>query len=232
MAGMPIKIRCYQCNQLLGVSRSKAGKAVNCPKCGTGLVVPDAGEVPAAAVGPAGAEATPAFLAALDAGVPVEIADIRPEDIRAQSDDNWRPPPIAVDAPRPAAPPPTPGAPAPELPSFLASLAPTSEAGRPAGYDIGSYPTPLVAPAPAPAVAPTPAPAPAQAPTSVAAEAVVPPIRLEPPSLVSDRTTTLRSRDIVLPRSVVASWSLLVLLAQALAFVAGLLAGHYVWRVH
>ena len=32
-----------------------------------------------------------------------------------------------------------------------------------------------------------------------------------------------------LPRSVVAAWSLFVLLAQALAFVAGLLAGHYIW---
>jgi hypothetical protein len=31
---------------------------------------------------------------------------------------------------------------------------------------------------------------------------------------------------------VVATWSLLVLVAQALAFVAGLLAGHYVWRIH
>ena len=32
-------------------------------------------------------------------------------------------------------------------------------------------------------------------------------------------------------RSVVATWSLFVLLAQALAFLAGLLAGHFIWRV-
>jgi hypothetical protein len=82
------------------------------------------------------------------------------------------------------------------------------------------------------AAAPPPAPAPAFAPPSAAAETVVPPIRVERPSLVTERTTPLRARDIVLPRSVVASWSLLVLVAQALAFVAGLLAGHYVWRVH
>jgi hypothetical protein len=44
--------------------------------------------------------------------------------------------------------------------------------------------------------------------------------------------TASRARDLVLPRSVVASWSLFVLLAQALAFLAGLLAGHYIWRVH
>jgi hypothetical protein len=61
---------------------------------------------------------------------------------------------------------------------------------------------------------------------------VLPPIRVEPPSLATERTSLVRTRDIVLPRSVVATWSLLVLLAQALAFVAGLLAGHYVWRVH
>jgi hypothetical protein len=230
MAGMPIKFRCYQCNQLLGVSRSRAGKAVNCPKCGTGLVVPDVGESPPAAAGSASGEPTPAFLADVDAGVPIELADIRPEDIRVQSEDDWRPPPIATDAPRPASPPAPPTAPAPdpEIPSFLASLAPAAGAGSPAPYDIGSYPTPAVAPPPAPTAAPAAAPGPA----APAADPVVPPIRVEPPSLVTERMTTIRARDVVLPRSVVATWSLLVLLAQALAFVAGLLAGHYVWRVH
>jgi hypothetical protein len=233
---MPIKFRCYQCNQLLGVSRSKAGKAVNCPKCGTGLVVPDAGEVPAASVGPATGEATPAFLADLDAGLPIELADIRPEDIRVQSEEHWRMPPIAVEAPRPAAPPAPTAAPAPApaaappRPGFLESLAPGGGASGPAPYDWTSVPTPQVAPAPA--SAPAPAPAAAPAPTSSAADPVLPPIRVEPPSLATERTSLVRTRDIVLPRSVVATWSLLVLLAQALAFVAGLLAGHYVWRVH
>jgi hypothetical protein len=60
----------------------------------------------------------------------------------------------------------------------------------------------------------------------------VPPIRIEPPTLATERMTASRTRDLVLPRSVVASWSLFVLLAQALAFVAGLLAGHFIWRVH
>jgi hypothetical protein len=90
-------------------------------------------------------------------------------------------------------------------------------------------PTPLVNPIP-PLAAPAPVAPPA--PIAAAAETVVPPIRVERPSLVTERTTSLRARDIVLPRSVVATWSLLVLLAQALAFFAGLLAGHYVWRVH
>jgi hypothetical protein len=225
MAGQPIKFRCFQCNQLLGVSRSKAGKVVNCPKCATGLIVPEPAEVPAAGAGPITGE-TPALVADIDSGVPIELADIRPEDIRVQSGDNWRSFPIDTDAPRAAMAP----APPAELPPFLAPLAPAA-AARSAPYDLESMPTPQVAAAAfseaRPAAARVPFPAPA-----AAAEPVVPPIRLEPPSLVSERTPSLRARDIVLPRTVVASWSLFVLLAQALAFVAGLLAGHYLWRVH
>ena len=40
MASAPIKFRCFRCNQLLGVSRSKAGAVVACPKCRIDLVVP------------------------------------------------------------------------------------------------------------------------------------------------------------------------------------------------
>ena len=40
MAGPKIKFRCYQCNQLLGVARSRVGKVVACPKTvGVVLVV-------------------------------------------------------------------------------------------------------------------------------------------------------------------------------------------------
>jgi hypothetical protein len=235
MAGMPIKFRCYQCNQLLGVSRSRSGKVVNCPKCGSDLIVPDSEEAPAGAGPTSSAEATPAFLAALDAGVPIELADLRPEDIRVQSEDDWRPPPINTGAPRPA---PAPEAP-PEIPPFLAPVS-SAAAGRAVPYDIESMPTPLVGPPPVlpPEVAPTrvvgpvpPAP-PAAAQPPAPPPPLVPPIRVEPPSLGKERASTMRARDIVLPRSVVASWSLLVLVAQALAFIAGLLAGHYVWRVH
>src|SRR3954464_1402489 len=83
MAGVPIKFRCFQCNQLLGVSRSKAGSVVSCPKCATELIIPAPDDGSAAeAPPPPPAETPPAFLAAIAEGLPVELAEIRLEDIR------------------------------------------------------------------------------------------------------------------------------------------------------
>lgn len=39
---MPIRFRCGKCNQLLGISRRKAGTVVRCPSCATELMVPTA----------------------------------------------------------------------------------------------------------------------------------------------------------------------------------------------
>jgi hypothetical protein len=38
---MPIKFRCTQCSQWLGISRSRAGKVVDCPTCGRAVRVPE-----------------------------------------------------------------------------------------------------------------------------------------------------------------------------------------------
>ena len=38
---MPIKFRCQYCQQLLGISRSRAGAVVDCPRCGRSLRVPE-----------------------------------------------------------------------------------------------------------------------------------------------------------------------------------------------
>jgi hypothetical protein len=206
MAGAPVKFRCYRCNQLLGVSRSKVGSVVHCPKCAADLVVPELIEASVSSAGSSSniQEPTPAFLSALASGVPLAIPDIRPEDIRVEPGVAWEP--IGT-APVPAEPRIAP----PELePPALA-------------------PAPPEPPPPAPA--PMPNVSPAEAPRG-AIEPVVPPIRVEPPTLAVERTPMVRSHDLVIPRSVVAFWSLFVLLAQALAFVAGLLAGHYLWRVH
>jgi phage FluMu protein Com len=45
---MPIRFRCRHCNQLMGISRRKAGMTVQCPTCHASVVVPqpDAEEPP------------------------------------------------------------------------------------------------------------------------------------------------------------------------------------------
>lgn len=45
---MPIRFRCRYCNQLMGISRRKAGTTVRCPTCHADLVVPqpEPGEKP------------------------------------------------------------------------------------------------------------------------------------------------------------------------------------------
>jgi hypothetical protein len=227
MAGGSIKFRCYQCNQLIGASRSKAGTKVTCPKCSVGLIVP-APEVeaevevePEPAGSPRGAVAEPtsAFLSGLAAGVPLDIADIRPEDIRVVTGDAW--PGASSTAPE-----------EPEEPDaypVIASSPPAPRAARAPDLDVASL-LPLASstptgPAPASISAPAAAPPPAQG------EAGLPPIRLEPQPLLNERIT-VRARDLILPRTVVATWSLFVLIAQAMAFIAGLLAGHYIWKIH
>src|SRR5262245_2200712 len=41
---MPIRFRCVYCNQLLGISRRKAGTIVRCTSCEGQLIVPDPNE--------------------------------------------------------------------------------------------------------------------------------------------------------------------------------------------
>ena len=38
---MPIKFRCQQCRQFLGISRAQAGEVVDCPTCGRTIRVPE-----------------------------------------------------------------------------------------------------------------------------------------------------------------------------------------------
>lgn len=59
----------------------------------------------------------------------------------------------------------------------------------------------------------------------------IPPIRIdaEPPALAPTPPSP-RAADVVLPPGVVMAWSLLVLMAIPMAFVAGLLVGHFIWK--
>jgi hypothetical protein len=45
---MPIRFRCVYCNQLLGISRRKAGTIVRCTSCEGQLIVPEPVEIEAA----------------------------------------------------------------------------------------------------------------------------------------------------------------------------------------
>src|SRR5438477_5872570 len=38
---MPIRFRCAYCNQLMGISRRKAGTVVRCPNCAGQVIVPN-----------------------------------------------------------------------------------------------------------------------------------------------------------------------------------------------
>lgn len=190
MAGVPIKFRCYRCNQLLGVARSKAGAVVDCPKCSAELIVPEPPPAEPETGVPSGQNLPEPSTSTLDSGLALDFLDIRPEDIRVEPGaHDYRPAATAEVAPEPV------------------------------------YEAPLA-----------PAPPPVEEALPPAPEPVVPPIRLDAPKTVraaeAARLLPARPRDLILPRSVVTAWSLFVLLALALAFIAGLLAGHYVWRVH
>jgi hypothetical protein len=60
---MPIRFRCAYCNQLMGISRRKAGTVVRCPNCAGQVIVPSpATEQPVAQQpGPASAPAPALF---------------------------------------------------------------------------------------------------------------------------------------------------------------------------
>src|SRR5438445_298306 len=99
MAAAPIKFRCFRCNQLLGVARSKAGAVVACPKCSVELIVPEPEETvtrpstgeSAPETGSTVKSTAPSLLTpaeersgVVDAGLSLDFLDIRPEDIRVE----------------------------------------------------------------------------------------------------------------------------------------------------
>jgi hypothetical protein len=217
MAAVPIKFRCYRCHQLLGVARSKAGAVVACPKCSAELVVPQPSEP---VTGPASADVTASFEARTDGGDPglsLDFLDIRPEDIRVEP---------GLSSVRNAEP-----ARAPAVEPDRVEERVQEDRGVD-DWERAVAPT-IDPPAPPPAAAEPVLPS--EAPVPAPEKEVIPAIRVDAPikrGAANLSPASTRGRDLILPRSVVAAWSLFVLLALAFAFLAGLLAGHYVWRVH
>ena len=238
MTAERLKVRCYRCNQLLGVPPTKAGAIVACPKCKAELLIPSpesptegdgasgAGTTafrsppPRASVSSAPAPSTelPPFLEEIPAAIPPEVAELRPEDLRVEAEffeSLTREPPPAASPER--------------LPSSLSgAAAPVSPPIPDEASRLRSAPGPGVWP---PATSGDPAPVETPPPIPAApAVGDLPPIEIEPPRILPPGAEVRRVREVVLPASVVLAWSLFVLFGIAMSFLAGLLIGHFLWK--
>ena len=261
MAIERLKFRCYRCNQLLAVAPNKAGTIVSCPKCQSDLLIPGAeprvkgnGEnrarseielrptaetepgaraEAAAILGSSQAPPKPrpgaSYLDEIAGMIPPDLADLRPEDLRveaeffesltrvSQASANVDP------TPWPVLESPTPDVSSEPLPPFVPSQPALEPPGEPGPSDAS-----LSSPPSDDAVSKR-SENPSQGPE---AGTVVPQIEIEPPTILPAGTEIRRVRDVVLPASVVLAWSLFVLAGIAMAFVAGLLMGHFLWKTH
>jgi hypothetical protein len=227
-----LKFRCYRCNQLLAVAPTKVGAIVACPKCKADLVVPGAesppkGEprprtkVPGAdepgPSDPLSKSPSPNFLGEPYTEIPPDVADLRPEDLRVEAEFFAQ---LTRKPPEPNA---MPASSVPESAfSNLASPQPIPEIASPVRPPevFSVTPEPMAV---TPRLAPTP---PAFAPV----DSVVPPIEIETSSLRAPVTEARIIHEVILPAAVVLAWSVFVLAAIALSFLAGLLVGHFLWR--
>jgi DNA-directed RNA polymerase subunit RPC12/RpoP len=244
MAAEPIKFRCFRCQKLLGVSRSKAGAVVACPNCGAELIVP----------GPAGEGETTGRVApkppvGLDVLTAPDFPDFAGGDVGRNDPiltGNWPKSPgtVEIPSPFPVAPVETPTEPFfPAIETGETSLRPDPPRRyRPLPPGLIENAS-VVSPAsdthaaflrvpelgfPAVSVE-TPAPPMSGMSTVTTVEAIPLEALAESPAPILERSLAPRRDDVVLPRSVVSLWSFFVVLALVAAFAAGLLAGHYVW---
>ena len=230
-----LRFRCYRCNQLLGVSFRKAGTVISCPRCAADLKVPRPEEqtatadasrpghgfttesrVPVSSTAPtskSGGNALPAFMAEIAAAIPDDLASLRPEDIRVEAEfvDLVVTTSEGVTSPAPAA------------------QEPRSEPLPGDPGEVEAYFTETPPPAELPPVVPA-EPRPVEPPVDLAIGAVLPAIKIETPSLLPPGRQLQPVSEVILQPATVLAWSLLVLLALPMAFLAGLLIGHFVWK--
>ncbi len=96
---MPIKFRCKHCQQLLGISVSRAGAVVDCPQCGRSLRAPELdGKTKKLPQATQGVKGDAALISALSELSALEHQEITPSTERATK----RPAPVAVQAKIPA----------------------------------------------------------------------------------------------------------------------------------
>jgi hypothetical protein len=240
MAADRLKFRCYRCTQLLAVAPSKAGSIVACPKCKTELLIPSADPGPSVwPKDPAPPEPRsngPSVPNEPTPFIPPELLDLRPEDIRIEASLFE-----SLETARATEP-----APAEErhLSEVLSSPVATSAPSPPLPADAPSPSFPFIDPGPIPdrpSIRPIDRPSPPlritlppaipePAPVAPANEALpISAIDLDPPTISRPSAEKRTIREVVLPASVVLAWSLFVLFALGIAFIAGLLVGHFLW---
>jgi hypothetical protein len=162
-------------------------------------------------------------MAEIAAAIPPEVADLRPEDLRVEAEffsSLTRTAPNAQRAPSPAPESPAPLGPSPTIEDFPPKqLSELLEPSRALSRSLVIEAAELVPPE-AKAV-----PAPEEA------RPVVPPIEVEQPRILPPGSEIRTTREVVLPASVVVAWSIFVLLSVAFSFIAGLMVGHYLWKL-
>jgi len=240
-AAMPeerLRFRCYKCNQLLSATRKKAGTVIACPRCKAELKVPEPQEEAASAgASPTapndrsrpgsraetagsppswGSAPLPSFMEEIAAAIPDELASLRPEDIRVEAEFAD----LVVTTPESAPPLPAPAEPEPEpepgpRPVRSASRSPNSE--------------PRSTEAPPDKASPRFLP-PEEPPVEMAVDLALPAIKIEPATILPPGREIRPVSEVVLQPATVLAWSLLVLMAIPMAFVAGLLMGHFIWK--
>jgi hypothetical protein len=175
----------------------------------------------------------PVFLGEIAGAFPPDLADLRPEDLRVEAEFFERLTRVPEPAPVPES------APVFEPPSWPALEPSTRSFSAEPASPYVSFPAAAEAPAEprssdAFSVVPETVglvPVPAESLSRPAdVTTVVPPIEIEPPSILPPGTEIRRVSEVVLPASVVLAWSLFVLLGIALSFVAGLMMGHFLWK--
>lgn len=203
----------------MGASLKRVGTTVSCPRCKAELKVPGPDEQTSAGGAGAGEEARPTrdaanplpqFMEEIAAAIPEDLAGLRPEDIRVEAGFAD----LVVTTPEP-------------VPTFI----PPPVAVEPAAPVVPPSTPVSAAPAPSPPeVEPEPSLPPAPAPIDAAQGSPLPPINIEPPRILPSGREFRTVQEVILQPATVLAWSLLVLMALPMAFIAGLMIGHFVWK--
>jgi hypothetical protein len=260
MAKVHLKFRCYRCKQLLGASSRRAGTVISCPRCRTELEVPrpdkpatsaaiavadspsrrsSRGTRSSAAVRGTSA-AVSSFIEEISAAIPDELAAMRPEDIRVEAEFanrfvRTREPVVPV-LPARVEVPPEPESQSVEALQITQAAHPVQMPRRVETRPLAQAAHPVQMPRRvetrphAPMLPDSPLIAAGRGQPTKLIDASLPAIQVDSPSILPPGRDIRPVSEVVLQRATVLAWSLLVLMAMPMAFIAGLLLGHFVWK--